>query len=72
MRDGSGEPSYETDSKRTLVLVSHSIEIAFELAEHFVLLKGGRVVGGRTLTRADLPGGPAEIYSRIDHDRKEP
>jgi putative ABC transport system ATP-binding protein len=62
--DDAGRP-------RTLVLVSHSTETAYREAEHFILLRRGRVVLGRTLTRADLPGGAAQIHQLIDDDPKE-
>ncbi len=50
---------------RTLILVSHDIDLAWDIADGFVLLHRGRVVKERLLTRQDLPGGPAEIARLI-------
>jgi putative ABC transport system ATP-binding protein len=59
--------------RRTLVVVTHNIDLAYEeLADHFVLLKRGALVRGRVLTKADLPSGKAEIRRLIEPDGSDP
>lgn len=53
---------------RTLLLVSHDLIVATQVASHFVLLHKGRVIGGRTLSAAELPGGPDQISIREVED----
>ena len=49
--------------ERTLIIVSHDIRSACRVADHFLLLKQGQVVRGKTIPRAEMPGGPDAICS---------
>lgn len=61
---GSLEPA--DGRRRTLVLVTHDFRAAWDVADHFLLLRQGRAVEGRLLTKADLPDGPEQIERLID------
>jgi ABC-type lipoprotein export system ATPase subunit len=65
-RRGKLHPGGQTGA-RSLVLVSHNIALAYRLANHFILLRRGRVVEGRTLPKAEVMarGGPAALRALI-------
>lgn len=52
--------------ERTLLLVTHEIDIAYDIADCFVLLAHGRVLGETVLCKDRLSGGLNELKKLID------